>query len=190
MLKENCCTPSHKNEEESKATKMSNNIDCGCNPNEENCCDTDISHNQNNLCCTPEKQTEILNSSDCSCDCDCNSEPKENVNESQLKAKEFDITIDGKKVKVTDASMNIVEVAKTAGITIPAPCFFNKKKSGCCKVCVVEIDSKQTYACATKAREGMNITFDREDLKAIRKDRLLKYKEAIKNNEPLKCKKD
>lgn len=145
-------------------------------------------------CCNPDQKSEndyssvkLVNDSDCGCDCDCNIETHENSSESKSTVKEFDIAIDGKNVTVKDSSMNIVEIAKTAGIAIPAPCFLAKKKNGCCKACVVEIDEKQSYACGTKPTEGMNIIVNREDLKTLRKERLLKYKEAIKNNEPMKC---
>lgn len=83
--------------------------------------------------------------------------------------------------------MNIVEIAKTAGIAISAPCFLLKKKHGCCKACVVEINNKQAYACGTTPTEGMKIEVNRDDLKKLRKERLLKYKDAIRKNAPLKC---
>jgi hypothetical protein len=147
----------------------------------ENCCTTDQKSE------TGYSSVKLQNDSDCGCDCECNIEKQENSNKSNPIPKEFVIEIDGKNVTVTDSSMNIVEIAKTAGIAIPAPCFLAKKKNGCCKACVVEIDEKQSCACGTKPTEGMNIIVNREDLKALRKERLLKYKEAIKNNEPLKC---
>ncbi len=43
----------------------------------------------------------------------------------------FDITIDSKTISVTDDSKNIIEIAKSAGIAIPAPCFLAKPKKGC-----------------------------------------------------------
>ena len=145
-------------------------------------------------CCNPDQNSEngyssvrLLDDSDCGCDCGCNIETQESSSKSKSIAKEFDIAIDGKNVTVKDFSMNIVEIAKIAGIMIPSPCFLAKKKNGCCKACVVEIDEKHSYACGIKPTEGMNIIVNREDLKTLRKERLLKYKEAIKNNEPIKC---
>lgn len=97
------------------------------------------------------------------------------------------IKIDQKEIVVTDPNKNIVEIAEANGITITAPCFRNKKKHGCCNACVVEIDGIQNYACATKPQDGMNITYNREDLTDIRKVRLEKYAEGIKNNGNNEC---
>ena len=151
----------------------------------ENCCTTMFSQSDMEMCCSIENQKEALTVNNC--DCACGPDNFEDKNEISSEKSEFDISIDGKKVRVEDPSMNIVDIAKSAGISIPAPCYFSKRKNGCCKVCVVEVNSQKKYACATKAKEGMDIVIDREDLKAIRKERLLKYKEAIKNNKPLQC---
>lgn len=171
MLKENCCNPTQKNEKKCNSLEP----DYKCDSNEINCCDS-YQQVEEETCCPPKNEEN-------SCGCGCNTETQESISGD----KEFEIVIDDKKIKVTDNSKNIVEIAKTAGITIPAPCFYAEKKKGCCKVCLVEINSKQTYACGTKPEKGMNIIVDRKDLKILRKERLLKYKEAIKNKEPLKC---
>jgi len=91
------------------------------------------------------------------------------------------ISIDGKDILVKDASKNLVEIADEHGISIPAPCFRNKKKGGCCKACVVEADGEKAYACATHPREGMAITYGRKDLKELRRDRLRAYSDNIKS---------
>lgn len=98
----------------------------------------------------------------------------------------FEITIDGRKVRVIDDTKNIVGIAKTAGIGIPAPCYTSQKRKACCMACVIEIDKKHRYACCTRPKEGMNIIVNREDLKALRKERLLKYMETIRNSHSLK----
>lgn len=123
----------------------------------------------------------------CTCDCNCTTNTCNCANIDKVIKVDFNIKIDEKSVHVANAALNIVEVAKTAGIAIPAPCFLAKKRHGCCMACVVEIDNKQVYACGTKPIAGMKIVVNRDDLKAIRKDRLLKYQQAIKNNNPLKC---
>ncbi|GEM_PF-902342 len=176
-----CCEPNNIKDESSAccSPKDSDQAAC-CSSEETSCCKSNNTKDESSACCSPDDSEK----DDC-CSCDCNSETQEN--QSKSVKEEFDIEIDGKNVRVTDASMNIVEVAKTAGIAIPAPCFLAKKKNGCCKACVVEIDNKQAYACGTKPSEGMNIIVNREDLKALRKERLLKYKEAIKNNVHLQC---
>ncbi|MCH4888381.1 2Fe-2S iron-sulfur cluster binding domain-containing protein [Acidaminobacter sp. JC074] len=91
------------------------------------------------------------------------------------------IKIDGKDIQVEDANKNIVEIADEHGITITAPCFRNKKRSGCCKACLIEVDGQKKYACGTKPEEGMEIVYQREDLSAVRKERLKLYADNIKN---------
>ena len=85
------------------------------------------------------------------------------------------ITIDGQSADISAEDKNIVDVAERAGIGIPAPCYKNGRKGGCCQVCVVEIDGKQEYACCTKPTEGMNVIVNREDLIALRKERARNY---------------
>ena len=85
------------------------------------------------------------------------------------------ITIDNREIEVTDATLNIVEIAKENGITIPAPCFNLKMKFGCCSSCIIEIEGMQKYACCTKPTDGMNIIFKREDLKNLRKEKMKLY---------------
>lgn len=45
---------------------------------------------------------------------------------------------------------------------------------------MVEINGEQNFACSTMPQHGMNIIVDSGDLRAIRKKRLLEYKESIK----------
>ena len=90
------------------------------------------------------------------------------------------VTIDGHIIELTPFDNNIVEMIKRANIKIPAPCYRTKRIKGCCSVCVVEINGEQKFACSTIPQHGMNIIVDSEDLKAIRKQRLLEYKESIK----------
>lgn len=93
------------------------------------------------------------------------------------------IKIDEKEIFVADPSKNIVEIGEENGITITAPCFRNRRKQGCCNGCVIEVDGIQKYACGTKPQDGMNITYDRDELTSIRKQRIEKYAQAIKNND-------
>lgn len=97
------------------------------------------------------------------------------------------IRIDGKEITVSDASKNIVEIAEENGITITAPCFRNKRKGGCCRACVIEVNGKVNYACATKPRNGMDITYNRKDLGDLRKDRLKQYAESVKSGNKCSC---
>ena len=97
------------------------------------------------------------------------------------------VTIDDQVVEVTPFDNNILDIAKRAEIKIPAPCYRNQRSKGCCSACVVEIDGEQKFACSTIPQNGMNIVVDRADLKAIRKQRLLEYKEGIKTGNPCEC---
>jgi len=91
------------------------------------------------------------------------------------------IRIDGKEIFVSDASKNIVEISEENGIAITAPCFRKGRKGGCCKACVIEVDGAQKYACCTKPQEGMVVEYDRDDLAALRKERLADYAQALLN---------
>ncbi len=128
---------------------------------------------------------QVENNSSCGCDDGCCDNTVDSQEECILT--EITITIDGKRITITDNTKNLVEIAKEAGISIPAPCFLAKKKNGCCNVCVVEADDKQTFACGTKPKDKMNIIINRADLIALRKEKLFKYKEEIKNGTPIKC---
>ena len=92
------------------------------------------------------------------------------------------ITIDGNIVEIFPEDKNIVDVSDRIKRPIPAPCYKNNRAKGCCSGCVIEVNGQQGYACTTKPVEGMNIVVEREDLKQIRKQRLLIYAQNIKNN--------
>jgi len=99
----------------------------------------------------------------------------------------MNITIDGQVIEVTPSDKNIVDVASRAKIAIPAACYRAKRSKGCCSACVVDIDGEQKFACSTVPQDGMNIVVDRTDLKAIRKQNLLEYKEGIKSGNLCEC---
>lgn len=93
----------------------------------------------------------------------------------------MNITMDGKSVEIFEDDKNIVDVATRAGVRIAAPCYRADRKHGCCKACVVEVDGKQEYACATKPTEGANVVVDRDDLTQLRKKRLKAFSENRKD---------
>jgi predicted molibdopterin-dependent oxidoreductase YjgC len=134
------------------------------------------------------EQLEIIaisGTSDCGCSttscCDESGTPLNRI------LQHMSVTIDGKVIEVTSFDKNIVDVASRAKIRIPAPCYHTQRKNGCCSACVVEIDDEQKFACSTVPENGMNIVVDRADLKAIRKQNLLEYKEGIKSGNPCVC---
>jgi NADH dehydrogenase/NADH:ubiquinone oxidoreductase subunit G len=87
------------------------------------------------------------------------------------------IAIDGKETAFLSDDKNIIDVGLRAGIGIPDPCHRSKKLKGCCQVCVVVIDGKHEYACATKPVDGMSVVVNRPDLISLRRERLKKYRE-------------
>lgn len=97
----------------------------------------------------------------------------------------MNVTIDGKQVELTEQDINIVELAKRASVKLPAPCYIAKRKKGCCKGCVVEVDGEQKYACVTKPEPDMSIIVDREDLNELRKSRIAAYRDN--QNSPDAC---
>ncbi len=90
------------------------------------------------------------------------------------------LQIDGCEIEIDTCDTSIIDSAERAGIKIPDPCHKNGRADGCCKSCVVEIDGVQKFACSTKPEAGMNIIFDREDLKELRSNRLKEYNEKRK----------
>jgi predicted molibdopterin-dependent oxidoreductase YjgC len=100
---------------------------------------------------------------------------------------QMSVTIDGQVIEVTPLDKNIVDVASRANIAIPAACYRAQRKDGCCSACVVDIDGEQKFACSTVPENGMSIVVNRADLKAIRKQNLLEYKEGIKSGNLCEC---
>lgn len=180
MKNENCCTETSGEKVDFKSVKYLNKSDSSCCTNDTDCCDTIEKNSDNEACCSTEN-------SDCGCDCESDGSNSTEKLKQETTEQNIKVTIDGKSVKVSDSSQNIVEIAKEAGISIPAPCFLAKRKDGCCNACVVEIDKKQSYACATKPKDGMDIIVNRDDLITLRKERLIHYKKTIENGTPMKC---
>ncbi len=84
------------------------------------------------------------------------------------------LLFDGVEYEVSN-STNLVEAMDEKGVHILAPCLRNGRKKGCCKACIVEVDGKRNYACGLKPKDGMNIVYDRQDLKVDRKVAAKKY---------------
>ncbi len=90
------------------------------------------------------------------------------------------VTIDGIAIEISRDDKNIVDIADRANIGIPAPCYRTNKAKGFCNSCVVEIAGKKANACVTKPLDGMNIIVNRDDLKKIEDENIIKYKESFK----------
>ncbi len=96
---------------------------------------------------------------------------------------EITITIDGKKCKAQEGEF-VLNVARREDIFIPAICYL----TGCsptlaCRVCLVEADEKRVYACNAKAKDGMVVVTDNEEISAERKAIMQVYDV----NHPLQC---
>jgi len=78
----------------------------------------------------------------------------------------------------------ILNVARANGIFIPAICYLTRcSPTLACRICLVEADGKQVYACNAKVKNGMNIETVTENI--------LKERRAIMEvydvNHPLQC---
>lgn len=81
------------------------------------------------------------------------------------------LTIDGKKVKA-EAGLTILEAVAEAGIEIPTMCHDKRiEPIGSCRMCVVEVAGEDDLmaSCSTIADEGMVVSTDTEELKAVRR---------------------
>ncbi len=93
------------------------------------------------------------------------------------------VTIDGKKCKAKEGEF-ILNIARREDIFIPAICYL----TGCsptlaCRVCLVEADEKRVYSCNAKAKDGMVVVTDNEEISAERKAIMQVYDV----NHPLQC---
>lgn len=99
----------------------------------------------------------------------------------------MDIKIDGIKLSMTDGFNNIVDLAKANGIGIPAPCYLNNRKFGCCNGCAVRVNGELKYACTSRPLDNSDIEINTPDLIDIRRENLALYAEAIKSGRKLEC---
>ncbi len=93
------------------------------------------------------------------------------------------VTIDGKKCKAQEGEY-ILNIARREDVFIPAICYL----TGCsptlaCRICLVEADGKRVYACNAKAKDGMDITTENEEIQAERRAIMQVYDV----NHPLQC---
>ena len=96
---------------------------------------------------------------------------------------EITITIDGKEVQTQEGEF-ILNAARANGIFIPAICYLTRcSPTLACRICLVEADGKQVYACNAKAKMGMEINTKtpviEEEKRAIM--------EVYDVNHPLEC---
>ena len=94
-----------------------------------------------------------------------------------------DITIDGVGYKAKEGEY-VLNAARANDVFIPAICYLTRcSPTLACRICLVEVDGKQVYACNSKVKEGMNITVDTPDILAERRAMM----EVYDVNHPLQC---
>ncbi len=96
---------------------------------------------------------------------------------------EITITIDGKEVKTQEGEL-ILNAARANDIFIPAICYLTRcSPTLACRICLVEADGKQVYACNAKSKDGMEITTSTETIEAEKRAIM----EVYDVNHPLQC---
>ncbi len=93
------------------------------------------------------------------------------------------ITIDGIECEA-EAGEYVLNIARANDIFIPAICYLtNCSPTLACRLCLVEADGKQVYACNAKAKDGMSIVTVTENI--IKERRAIM--EVYDVNHPLEC---
>lgn len=96
---------------------------------------------------------------------------------------EITITVDGRAIQTQEGEY-ILNAARANGIFIPAICYLTRcSPTLACRICLVEADGKQVYACNAKAKEGMDITTTTPNILAERRAIM----EVYDVNHPLEC---
>ena len=95
----------------------------------------------------------------------------------------INVTIDGKQCQAKEGEF-ILNVARANGIFVPAICYQTKcSPTLACRLCLVEADGKQVYACNAKAKDGMEITVNTPNIEKERRAIM----EVYDVNHPLQC---
>ena len=93
------------------------------------------------------------------------------------------INIDGQEVETQEGEF-ILNAARANDIFIPAICYLTRcSPTLACRICLVEADGKQVYACNAKSKDGMNITTSTENIEKERRAIM----EVYDVNHPLQC---
>lgn len=93
------------------------------------------------------------------------------------------INIDGKEIQTSEGEY-ILNAARANNIFIPAICYLTRcSPTLACRLCLVEADGKQVYACNAKSKEGMSVVTSSENI--IKERRAIM--EVYDVNHPLQC---
>ncbi|HEY4011086.1 MAG TPA: 2Fe-2S iron-sulfur cluster-binding protein, partial [Acidobacteriaceae bacterium] len=94
-------------------------------------------------------------------------------------------TVDGKKITAPAGTL-LIDACKSAGIEVPAFCYYpGLSLQAACRMCVVRIEKmpKLQTACTTPVAEGMVITTESPEIAQARKSTL----QLLLGNHPLDC---
>jgi NADH-quinone oxidoreductase subunit G len=105
------------------------------------------------------------------------------MSEIETKHKMVSIKIDGVEYKAKEGEY-ILNAARANNVFIPAICYLTRcSPTLACRICLVEANGKQVYACNAKVKDGMEIT--------VNTPNILKERRAIMEvydvNHPLQC---
>jgi NADH-quinone oxidoreductase subunit G len=93
------------------------------------------------------------------------------------------INIDGKEIQTQEGEF-VLNVARANDIFIPAICYLSRcSPTLACRICLVEVDGKQAYACNAKSKDGMSITTSTQNIEKERRAIM----EVYDVNHPLQC---
>ena len=93
------------------------------------------------------------------------------------------ISIDGVEYKAKEGEY-ILNAARANDVFIPAICYLTRcSPTLACRICLVEADGKQVYACNAKVKDGMSVTVDTPNILAERRAMM----EVYDVNHPLQC---
>jgi NADH-quinone oxidoreductase subunit G len=93
------------------------------------------------------------------------------------------VEINGIKCKAKEGEF-LLNVARREDIFIPAICYQTQcSPSLACRLCIVEADDKRVYACNAKAKDGMIVNTNNDELAVERKNIMQVYDV----NHPLQC---
>ncbi len=97
----------------------------------------------------------------------------------------LNFTVDGKQLSAPAGTL-LIDACKSAGIEVPAFCYYpGLSRQGACRMCVVRVEKmpKLQTACTTPVAEGMVVTTESAEIAQSRKGVL----EMLLGNHPLDC---
>lgn len=93
------------------------------------------------------------------------------------------INIDGREIQTQEGEF-VLNAARANDIFIPAICYLSRcSPTLACRICLVEADGKQVYACNAKSKDGMNIVTTTQTIEEERRAIM----EVYDVNHPLQC---